>query len=312
MTDFSGLTQQAVRDLYWACNSAAIVEFDDYPLPPVVDRDWFSYQDQHPGALLDHLQQGRSHFLGAYFEALWEFYLTHSPDTELFAKNLQVSVGAGNKHSTLGEYDFIYYCKRRQRYVHLEVAVKFYLGVLDNVADKADENGDGGLSNMSRWLGPQKKDRLDLKYNKMLDRQLVLSRTSPGMNVLREAGIEQEVLVEACIRGVLFYPWLSSGKTMPPPINSSVSHNRGDWVTLLQLDEYRMCEKIKQWKPLPDKSNWLSGEIHSRVCDYQQLVAEMRDTNTLSLPMKPRMFEAWSDRGCQRLFVVHDEWQIIE
>lgn len=105
--------------------------------------------------------------LGLYFERLMYFWLTHSPLHEVIAKGL--SVRQFSNKSTLGECDYLVFDKSTQQLQHWEVAVKFYLGVsYKNATEK---------SKMA-WLGPNLKDRLDLKIHHTLNHQLPLSASA--------------------------------------------------------------------------------------------------------------------------------------
>ena len=85
------------------------------------------------------------------------------PSFRLTARNLPIM----RDRRTLGELDFVYYCQHRQRHVHLETAVKFYLGVPAAHKLQWTAQQQPALS-WSQWLGPGCKDRLDLKLLKML------------------------------------------------------------------------------------------------------------------------------------------------
>ncbi|MCB1694297.1 MAG: DUF1853 family protein, partial [Pseudomonadales bacterium] len=108
------------------------------------------------------------HFrLGQHFERLLATWLSASPDHELIANNVQVQDG----RRTVGEFDFL--VRTRQGVEHWEAAIKFYLGC-----------GDG--KSLADWYGPNTADRFDIKYERLVSRQLVLSQTEAGQRALRE------------------------------------------------------------------------------------------------------------------------------
>jgi len=156
------LKQPAVRDLAWTCFNPGLMNLPDSMSPPALDsrrRQWLAKLDHDPEALLDCLAGQRSPRLGLYFERLWYFFLSEDPGFDLLAHNLPVREGG----RTLGEFDLIYFCHARQRAVHLELALKFYLGY-GNYADNT--------SPTRAWLGHNSKDRLYLKLERLQGHQV--------------------------------------------------------------------------------------------------------------------------------------------
>ena len=61
---------------------------------------------------LSQFMDGKNKFmLGTYYEALWEYYLSHHPDCKLTAKNIQINDTSKKTNPTIGEMDFIYWHK---------------------------------------------------------------------------------------------------------------------------------------------------------------------------------------------------------
>ena len=132
--DFPYRTRE-VRDLAWACfspplmltaqlgiDSAGLVNCH---LGMTTERAaWLAELDRDPSALLGFLADNTSGRLGIYFERLWQFFLQQDPQVELLAHNLPIH----DSGRTLGEFDCLYHCHQRQCDVHLELAVKYYLG----------------------------------------------------------------------------------------------------------------------------------------------------------------------------------------
>ena len=124
---------QEVRDLAWSCFAPPLIRVqqaapdsnvrDCTPELSAQRRQWLEHLDRDPSALLEYLATRSSRRLGIYFESLWQFFLREDPDFELVAHNLPVHDGT----RTLGEFDCIYFCKTRERFIHLELAAKFFL-----------------------------------------------------------------------------------------------------------------------------------------------------------------------------------------
>lgn len=216
---------------------------------------WLLSLDQNPTPLIQHLSKEKSHFLGPYFEALWAFYLSSNPRYKVISKNLQ----ANSPTRTVGEFDFILFDNENKNYIHQEIAIKFYLGFPQkNQYSFADPD--------TLWIGPQSRDRLDLKMDKMVHSQAKLASTQSGKEALRSVGIDTDIdpiKSEILVKGTLFYPW---GMLMKPPSISHPNHLSGSWVKLKRLAEYLNSAPTDAWTLLT-KPDWLGpGRIDNRSC----------------------------------------------
>lgn len=139
--------------------------------------------DENPAELEAALEKLKSHRLGHYFETLMAFWLQTTPGYELLLNQFPLR----NQHTTLGEIDYLVRDLNTGKIIHIEVAVKFYLGK-------------DGLNHMANWHGPGLKDRLDKKFDHLCSHQTQLSRKYPGL-------VPYDVDEYACIiKGRLFYP----------------------------------------------------------------------------------------------------------
>lgn len=283
------------NDLIWALTSPNLMALENnlYDTPSAQELHRWLQSDGHETRLTQCLAAARQKRLGVYFESLWRYFLEYHPDFELISCNLPVR----SNGKTLGEFDFIYFCRRRQRYVHLETAVKFYLGTAHRGT---------GTSAWREWVGPGRKDRLDLKLNKMLEHQTQLSLTPEGARQIAELGIT-ELLTEVCIKGYFFYPY-----ALPcmPPAQSDHDHLRGSWLKFSALDQ--VSEK-GAWVIL-DKSSWLSpaSEVDSeQVYSYPKLRKKLKrhfaeSRFPVMLALVSRQAEVYNERA--RYFVTDDNW----
>ena len=125
--------------------------------------------------------------LGIYFESLLAFWLRHLPNTELLAQNLIV----GEPGRQTGEFDLLFRDNVSQQVFHWEVAVKYYLcyGETDH-----------------QWLGPNPRDSLRQKLDKVFDRQLLLSQQVQAQTLLQTTIGTTQIRPQAFIKGYLFYP----------------------------------------------------------------------------------------------------------
>ncbi len=244
----SPFKHQSVRDLAWVIAS-----------PPLVSGEynqvhWWSsenclqeYQDclsilltldKNPAPLLAHLAKLKNKRLGLRFEALVFFWLTISPNYEILLQNKQLITEV----KTLGEVDFIIRDLRTMQLIHLEVAVKFYLGTDD-------------LIDPYRWFGTTTSDQLGKKVEHLKQHQTQLSRKYPE---------HFPYPVDAChclLKGRLFYP--VGFNTSPEGVASE--HLRGRWLraNATQGKEVQITAI--------DKQDWLATLSQAQLRQYTVL-----------------------------------------
>mgnify|MGYP000170670062 CR=1 FL=1 len=321
----SGFQHQAVRDLAWCLSSPPL--FDALPdvetliLPEPWYRDstvngqlhdWLRQLDREPSPLLAHLRQARSPRLGIYFEGLFGFFWRHFPQHRVLHQNLQVK----QEKTTLGEFDFI--ARQRQKWLHIETAVKFYLGVEPRERGQSSPTE----SEWHQWVGPNCNDRLDKKLHRLLQHQLKLSHHPAAQVQLARLGIRVEQLQTALqLQGYLFYP---AHTPLPPPHHSSAAHLRGLWYYWRDFRELLTRLSPCDWILLP-KSNWLSparittgsdDNQTPRILSAEQICKQLADyfdssvTPTRQRPLLLAKIAAeddiWWER--ERCFVVPDHW----
>jgi len=305
--------QQVQADLIWAATSTDMMQLCSVSSPiasasglhsisasPVATelRNWLLNNDHSP-ALQALIQQRQPHRLGIYYEVLWQYIFEHYPGFQLIGQNLPVTKNS----RTLGEMDFVYYCQQRQRHVHLETAVKFYLGLPESGTQHSTENAS---SPWSRWIGPGCKDRLDLKLTKMLDKQTRLSTTAEGITALEKLGAIQP-LREICLKGYFFYPL---NGVCPPSQHSHQQHARGYWLKLQDID---LLEEQNAWY-IMKKEQWLapvSFNDANTLFNRQDLKTEIE--SRLSSNPFPIMIASMQshDRGYReaaRYFITPNTW----
>lgn len=243
MTNLFNYQTQSVRDLAYSCFGASLVKHPGAEADAIhchlklneQRQAWLDRLDKNPTALKKKLEQLNNKRLGIYFEALWQFFIEEDPELDLVAANLPVRENG----KTLGEFDLIYYEKNSEKYFHLEIAVKFYLGLSNK-----------NTACQSNWWGPNCNDRLDLKLKRLFDHQCHLSQTRQGMQVLEKAGCTN-VQREIAVMGILFYPYDSHQQ--PQGVDSG--HRRGEWYSHEEFSKKEF--HTDYWKTLM-RSQWLS------------------------------------------------------
>jgi len=219
------------------------------PLPPIETQ-----------SLLKILGETNSHFLGPYIEQLWSYYLQHNQRYELVAHNLQIN----SSEQTIGEFDFIARDTQLDKFLHQEIAVKFYLGLPVPNEQRV------------RWFGPNRIDRLDKKAAHLRAKQLRLSEHPEAKAILRSKGIST-LEKQAILRGRLFLPWnvqtrktfdqmLSNNKDETTSHNDpntiigaqNISSHTGIWVKVSELSDYLDTSAPYAHYCILDKLQWLS------------------------------------------------------
>ena len=246
---------QEVRDLAWACFSPALLNLAQTGLsspeistcsPPLSPsrRAWLSQLDNDASALIAHLSLRPTHRLGVYFEQLWHFFLQQDPEIELISHNLPIQ----HQGRTVGEFDCLYYCCQRGCYVHLELAVKYFL-CLPQAGLSASPSA------LSDWVGPDNRDRLDLKLTQLLQRQILLGDHTASQKTLRELRIGS-LRKEVSFKGHLFQPQpMTTNTSGPPGYNGDCRLSA--WVAFDQIESHYKILNAPSYMILP-KMQWLS------------------------------------------------------
>ncbi|WP_203301658.1 DUF1853 family protein [Marinobacter sediminum] len=283
----------AVRHLAWLCSapqllfaSASFQPADylpaDYPERLLA---WDQNLDTAP-ALLREPPQRR---LGFYFERLYEVMLTDLLGWPILLKNAQIQ---SNGH-TLGELDFVVHNTTENRIEHHEIAIKYYLGV---------PNG----NDTALWYGPNARDRLDLKSDRLINHQSTRTHQPETQALLSDHGITGPLTARIFMPGYLFYP-LSD--YLEPPAETPTNHLRGWWTYANDLTT-------------TDTSSWVQLHKPHWVGPWRQFETPEADSTEHSLTLIkhdqiPRLYaELWFDQPtnswCEkrRIFVAPAEWPI--
>lgn len=333
------LREPAVRDLAWLLLSPNLLrpQPPHAPLAPLANPfdtpadldatlDWLRAQDAAPAALVDDLRAVRITRVGRYAEHLLGWFLRHGPAARLIA----ASVPVRRAGVTLGECDFLLSSRAGAR-LHWELAVKCYLHAGDDCA------------RLANFVGPNLKDRFDLKLAHLLNHQLPLSAREEFASL----GYAGPWAPQMFVKGWLFY---RDGQTPRDPPELEPSHGRGWWVTRADWPSFAHAH-ARQWRVLP-RLEWLAprgprqraqqvaqqrtgaestppqnaqhaqhaqhatreperteaSSTEPRYVDAQTLAAQ------ISLQHGPTMVAAFAANGagelveCSRGFIVPDEW----
>lgn len=295
------LRDPAVRDLAWLLLSADLLRAqppvgvlaNPFDTPQALEKalEWLRALDTAPESLHSDLAAPRITRLGRYAERLLGWFLANGPGARLVAAGVPLR----REGVTLGECDFLV-CTHVGERLHWELAVKCYLHAGDGRAQLAD------------YVGPNLKDRFDLKLAHVLNHQLPLSAREEFASV----GYAGPWTPQMFIKGWLFY---RHGETPAQSVELDPAHGRGWWVARADWPAFAAAH-ARIWRPLP-RLEWLAPRRYERGATQAEGMAFV-DADTLAAQTSgqhgPTMVVAFvEDSGGNliersRGFIVPDEW----
>ena len=171
--------------------------------------------------------------LGKYIERFVSFELQQDASTTMLAENIQIQ----QEKRTLGELDCI--LSRNNKLIHLEIIYKFYL---------YDESV--GTSEIDHFIGPNRKDSLVEKLNKLKEKQLPLLYSNECATYLESINLNStEIEQQVYFKAQLFVP-LSKQEIKLEKINTECIV--GFYCNTKELEQFKDCKFY-----IPDKNDWL-------------------------------------------------------
>lgn len=241
--------------------------------------------------------------MGHYHERLWHTLLDYAPNTRLLARNVRII----SQRTTLGELDMLYRTRANPAPVHLEVAIKFYLGLPD---------GPGATNSQSRWIGPGGLDSLAIKGAHLKRHQLPLSTTALAMKTLEhwltprdlgalEGALTTQLTQRLAMPGVLYYPWHAS---LPAPQGATPNHRRGVWCYCRDWPALAASKTDTPKMAWLQKPHWLAPPRLSTFGNAADLMPAIMDNlHAWRSPQQVMLYYATEQRY-ERLFLVPDDW----
>ncbi|MEH6389617.1 MAG: DUF1853 family protein [Pseudomonas profundi] len=301
-----------VRDLAWVACSGSLLEPGILPLrDPLAGSAWrhdpelllyrLKQLDADPVPLQQLIPVSRDLRLGNYYERLWQALLHLAPDVRILAHNVALR---DNGH-TLGELDLLIE-DPAGAVVHLELAVKFYLGMPEQLsglkpADSVERATVACSSPHCTWRGPDPRDTLHDKVSRLRDHQLKLT----DYLHLAATPLPRPDLSGAWLQGVLFGPH----DTAIPAVDSYPAAAKHQWCRQSGLRNIQG----KHWLVMPHKQ-WLmpppAGRERIRTGEE---ILEMLETQQWH-PNRALMLVRCDDvvkyraMSAQRLICMPDSW----
>mgnify|MGYP003380575279 CR=1 FL=1 len=297
---------QAVRDVAWACFAPSLLDIGlvageghsvascSIILTPQ-RRLWLEQLDNNPQPLQAYLESKKCARLGLYFESLWQFFLQQDATIDLVAHNLAVR----DQERTLGEFDIIYWCREREQHVHLELATKYFLGWRQQTELET-------ASLCREWLGPNTKDRLDLKLGQLLQRQIRLGEYPQARRQLAARGVTS-LAQEIAIKGYLFR---SHRDPLPPPFGFNPQLALAQWLPVNALAQQLETLDTERFLLLP-KLRWLSpAQLGAGDDIFSRCGLLKRLQSLLAVSPRAQLIAAIDNSGKEssRFFVTPNDW----
>ena len=194
--------------------------------------------------------------LGRQAEAIFESIIKESKSYKLLATNIQIQ----SPTKTIGELDYLLEQGKTKTQIHVELSCKFYLFDPDSLGTFEQ-----------KWIGPNKKDSLQDKINKLREKQFPLLFNKNTDNLLENIGFNAAKATQQCyLAASLYLPIGQSKLALPKAYQKCVL---GYWMYYHQLTledtcGYAVVEK-KQWLlPLKAITHWCNAkEIQVKILE---------------------------------------------
>ena len=221
--------------------------------------------------------------LGKRVEHYMSAILKKNSRFKLIAENLQVI----KDKKTIGELDYLVEDLKDHQFLHIELAYKFYL---------YDPFVSGNY--YEKWIGPNRKDSLFLKLDKLINKQFPLFYKEETRSVIKDFNLDvKEFHQELCLKGQLFVPetekYLIDEEINPKSI-------MGTWIRWKELRmssytnySYLLLSKKDWLLPTSTYSDWklfdeIKSEIEISITMQQSVLLGVRKENEIS-----KLFVVW-------------------
>ena len=177
--------------------------------------------------------------LGKLVEHFVFIQLQQNKSISIIVKNLQII----QDKITIGEIDCL--MQYLNKYIHLEIVYKFYL---------YDEHIDTG--ELDHWIGPNRKDSLVFKLNKLKNKQLPLLHHFKTKELLHKIDLNLELISSM----VFFKAQLFVPKKL---IDNTFKHINNNCIIgyYIGMSEYKSLSNCEFY--MPSKLDWLTDPHHN-------------------------------------------------
>ncbi|MGC3873617.1 DUF1853 family protein [Halomonas sp. GXIMD04776] len=303
IADLAGLRHPLVRDLAWLLHAPDMLMTPFAGRPSLFELGledpqrrsaWLNAFEQTPQAIETRVGPSLVNRLGHYHEKLWHFLLDHAPHTQLLAHNLTIR----DAKRTLGELDLLYRHRSDTPPVHLELAIKYYLGL---------PQGPQAMDSQARWIGPGCADSLAIKRQHSIEHQLPLASRPEAAKVLAPFNAPP-LTPRLALLGILFRPWSNEAR-LSAPCETASQALFGEWLALSRWPDF--CWQLDDTRVIRgaflDKPHWLAPPADTDLIELSRLNQALEQH--FARRRSPRqLILKHPDGRWQRLFIVGDDW----
>ncbi len=299
---------QIVRDLAWVIFSPVLLDIPPNGIFRFADNSFLTSGssnvkrfleelDENPQRLTGFIANQNSRLIGKYFENLVKFWLLFGIHSyELIASNLQVN----SRGRTIGEFDFILRDNTNGKFIHLEVAGKFFMA----------------YRNTGKWsdfIGPNGIDNLEVKLKRLQNGQMLLTQKPESIELLNKLGITGNLTKIILLKGYAFYHARNYFTNNFIAVrNAAENHLKGWWIRFSEAESFFANRKAR-WVII-ERKNWVSRVYNppaANVLDSYGLTQKLKKYFSSNFyPLLVAQLESSSGILCEtsRGFIVSNNW----
>ncbi|WP_298516391.1 DUF1853 family protein [uncultured Kordia sp.] len=206
-------------------------------------------------ATLPEIQLPTNRRLGHLVEKIVSELLKASNNYKILHENLQVI----EDKNTIGELDFIIESMASKQVIHLELAYKFYVF-------------DPTLSTDTKycWIGPNRKDALHEKLEKLQQKQFPLLYHEATKAKLPELNLE-EVSQKLCVLAYLFVPYASN-------IQFNTEYQKAVKGCYMDFETFKSLDNSAKSYYIPTKKEWgIDPSENKHWSDFKTIEASISE-----------------------------------
>jgi len=219
--------------------------------------------------------------LGNRLEYFFSFIIRQSNRYKVIVEHIQIF----EEKQTLGELDFILFDNQLNQYIHIELGAKLYLYDPDITAE------------ISRWIGPNRRDSLLQKTIKLKEKQFPILYTQAANSVLQKLHLQDEFIQQqVCLKARLFVPktLLNQAFSLINPLSIKGYYISFATFTSKQYDSFLFF--------LPEKQDWIVQPMYGEVWfSYIEIVAQVRES--LQRKMSPLVWIKKNTMSYETFFI---------
>ena len=195
--------------------------------------------------------------LGKRVEQFFKIAIEADANFNMIAHNIQIQ----SEKRTLGELDFVLEDLSENQILHVELMYKFYVYDPEIRVE------------MERWIGPNRKDTLLRKIEKVKTNQFPLLHTPEAEKYLRSINLKKEdIQQEICFKASLFIPESLMGVNLSHINKKCIA---GCWLHLKDFSKY---DQTGFQFFAPEKQDWpIDPKYGEDWCSFKEIVEQIKN-----------------------------------